>query len=229
MVVQVMSPAIREIVPDRKRDRTVPFFDYGFDHPDIAGLEETLDSARHAFAAFVALNDADLKQSDYATFEPQGPPFQKRGLAISSVPVLRTAEHGGGLWFAMDGRYSRTAELSAASKLTVVLDAVGGVLITFDQPLDEAGTGTIGTVVDFTWDDPSYGSWSNQQVPEGVSVRARRLAVHILVDALKGLGERPLVDVVEDDVIPGKRQDVRDAVAHLAGADDADAFDTHAL
>lgn len=173
-------------VPDRRRDRSVPFFHYGFDHPPIAGLEEPLDSAQHAFATFVALDDADLKQSDYATFEPLGPPFRKRGLVISFVPVVRTAEHGGGLWFAMDGRLSRTTQFSPSSKLVTELDAGGGVLITFEQPLEEAGVGTLGAEVDWTWDDPSFASWSNQQVPEGVSVRARRLALHVEAGASAG-------------------------------------------
>ena len=57
---------------------------------------------------------------------------------------------------------------------------------------------------------------------------ARRLAVHVLVDALQRLCQRLLVDVVEHHVEPGQRQDMRDAVAHLAGADDADAFNCHA-
>src|SRR5262249_18040353 len=105
-------------VPDRKRDRVVPLFDYGFDHPAIPGLAETLDSAQHAFVALLSTDNADLKQADYAAFEPQGAPFRKRDLAVSLAPVVRTAQHGSGIWFAMDGRYIATKQFSDTTKLT---------------------------------------------------------------------------------------------------------------
>src|SRR5690348_17956395 len=53
--------------------------------------------------------------------------------------------------------------------------------------------------------------------------------MHVFVDALERLCERLLVDVVHHHIVPGQREDVRDAVAHLAGADDADAFNSHPL
>ena len=41
--------------------------------------------------------------------------------------------------------------------------------------------------------------------------------------------ERRLGDVVQRDVEAGQREDMGDAVAHLSGADHADALDLHEL
>ena len=178
-----------------KGHRRAPFFHYGFDHPAITGLEETFDSAQHAFTAFLSFDDADLKQSDYAAFAPLGPPFQKRPLAISLVPVVRTAAHGGGLWYALDGRFTYTKQLDPNAKFVAELDAGGGALIAFEQPLEEDQVGTVGAKFDLTWDDPSYATWSSQQVPEGFSVRARRLALHLEAGGSAGVGSGLAGDV----------------------------------
>ena len=58
---------------------------------------------------------------------------------------------------------------------------------------------------------------------------ARDLAVHVAADDVGRRLERGLGDVVERDVEAGEREDVGDAVAHLPGADHANALDLHAV
>ena len=54
---------------------------------------------------------------------------------------------------------------------------------------------------------------------------ARDLARHVALDGGARLVDRLLLQVVEGDVVAGQRDDMGDAVAHLAGADDADRLD----
>ncbi len=55
------------------------------------------------------------------------------------------------------------------------------------------------------------------------------LAVEVAADHFRRRGERLLRDVVQRHVVAGEREDVGDAVAHLSGADHADALDLHEL
>ena len=54
---------------------------------------------------------------------------------------------------------------------------------------------------------------------------ARDLARHVALDGGARLVDGLLLQVVEGDVVAGQRHHVGDAVAHLAGADDADRLD----
>ena len=54
---------------------------------------------------------------------------------------------------------------------------------------------------------------------------ARDLARHVALDGGARLVDRLLLQVVEGHVVAGERHHVGDAVAHLAGADDADRLD----
>ena len=56
---------------------------------------------------------------------------------------------------------------------------------------------------------------------------ARNLAIHVRRDHTRRRAQRRLRHVVEVDIVPGERADMDDAVAHLAGADDANALDFH--
>src|SRR4029077_7153445 len=56
---------------------------------------------------------------------------------------------------------------------------------------------------------------------------ARRLPVHVAVNTLDCLFQYVAVYVVQNDVEARQREDVGDAVAHLSGADYADAFYSH--
>ena len=51
------------------------------------------------------------------------------------------------------------------------------------------------------------------------------LARHVLPDRLQAAFDARRFRVIEQDVIPGKRAHMRDAIAHLASADDADRLD----
>ncbi len=57
---------------------------------------------------------------------------------------------------------------------------------------------------------------------------ARRLTLHVALDALDAFVDSLRVDVFQDDVETRKRQDMGDTVAHLACADNSYAFDAHA-
>ncbi len=167
-------------------DLTFPYLDFGFDHPQIPGLEEPRDCAQHAFTAFYDFSQPLLQQSDYAAFEPEGAPFRQRPLAFSFVPLIRSAAsvpagatHGGGLWIQGNGRYTLAPREKANPRVSLELDLGGGGLMPNSQPLDEAFAGSLKGTFDFTWDDPSAATWDKESVPEGVSVRARRVALHL--------------------------------------------------
>ena len=68
----------------------------------------------------------------------------------------------------------------------------------------------------------------------GVALRfgdlaAGDLAIEVAADDLGRPAQRVLGDVVQDHVEAGQREDMGDAVAHLSGADHADALDLHGV
>jgi hypothetical protein len=160
------------------------YLDYGFDHPPIAGLEETQESARHAFAMFIPEAPDALEQSDYSTFGRPGPPFRRRPLVLSLVPLIRNEQHGGGIWIQADDDYV-FERVTETRRIALTVTGRGGVLIPvqidrLDEPINYQVIGELAAKFEFRLDDPSAASWSSTtEVPRGVSVRARRLSVEL--------------------------------------------------
>jgi uncharacterized protein DUF6603 len=155
------------------------FFDYGFDHPDIEGLEEALDSAHHAFAVFIP-GDIALEQADYAAFEPQAPPFRKRDLVLSSVPLIGNDAHGGGLWLQADQDLVFESE-TATRRIAFTVRGQGGALIALpaQNAINGDVLGALSAKFQLRVDDPDAAGWSNTEIPKGISIRARRLSIQI--------------------------------------------------
>ena len=57
---------------------------------------------------------------------------------------------------------------------------------------------------------------------------ARHLAHHVFLNLGERGCERVLAEIIERNVIPRERHNMRDTIAHLACTDDADCFDIHA-
>jgi len=156
------------------------YLDYGFDHPPIPGLEETQESARHAFAMFIPGAPDALEQSDYSTFARPGPPFPRRPVVLSLVPLIRNEQHGGGIWIQADDDYV-FERVNETRRVALTVTGRGGALIPLSgRQLDGTVIGELAAKFEFRLDDPSAATWSSTtEVPRGVSVRARRLSVQL--------------------------------------------------
>lgn len=172
------------------------YLDYGFDHPPIPGLEETQASAQHAFAIFVPGDPrSPLTATDYAAFDRPGPPFRRRPLVLSIVPLLRTAEHDGALWLQADQDFVFDSE-TETRRIALTVTGRGGALVPFGGLVEGAIIGELAAKFEFRLDDPSAATWSStDKVPKGVSVRARRLSIEIEAAGGGGPGAAGTFDV----------------------------------
>jgi hypothetical protein len=78
-----------------ERSRRWSFYTYGFDHPAIAGFEQALTLAQHAFTVVFAPEAPEFKPERFDTIEPQRPPEPEELWQITLVPVPKSIDPSG--------------------------------------------------------------------------------------------------------------------------------------
>lgn len=181
-------------------DLPAPFIQAGFDHPDMPGLDETLESARHTIVMFFG-RKRPFDQGAYDDFNPPQPLWHHREVALAFVPLVRVAEqpdpdpalppppsaHGGGLFVQGSGNlqwdFGDTREAGSGWTLVANVAADGGGLFPLggEPKVEIGGAGGLATELTLTYTRPAIDDASglpdNAEIaedPVGVSLRLRR-------------------------------------------------------
>lgn len=155
-----------------------PNLQYGFDHPDILGLEETLDSARHTFVLFAG-GPVPFGAGGYLDFDPPQPPWHHRPFALAVTPLRHIAgEHQGAIHVAGRGSYRWDIGDTMLPGWTgeITLAADGGMWFPYgaDPPLEGSPvTGGLALDANLTYTTPDITD-TEADARTGVSVRVRR-------------------------------------------------------
>jgi hypothetical protein len=126
-----------------ERSRRWSFYTYGFDHPPIAGFENALTLAQHAFTLVLAPKAPDFTADRFDTIEPQRPPQPEALCEITLVPVPRSIDPDGkGAIFLQFEAFSQiNLPLGEGWTLTVGETPSFGALISTSgvQPIGDVG------------------------------------------------------------------------------------------
>lgn len=173
----------------------LPNLQYGFDHPDMLGLEETLDAARHTFVLFAG-GPVPFGAGGYLDFDPPQAPWHHRPFALAVTPLRHIAgEHQGAIHVAGRGSYrwdiGETMLPGWTGEFTLAAD--GGMVIAYgdDPPLEGSPvTGGLSLDANLTYTTPDITD-TEGDARTGVSVRVRRSSF-----TMRGAGQpQPLVQL----------------------------------